>query len=398
MKLLSKPALFDQLADAVLSLFAGAVLVVVLFWAYYMAGLGAVSAVFFQPDGLTLVVGQGGRTGDGLEIRQTGEEGIAFASSSAVDVPAELYSRLIWTIEGLREQTDIHFVWATRRAPSTMREVPMQYTGEGLGQLDLALQRDWRESIVGIGLMIYGELPEPLIVRRLELRQATPDFASLVARLRAEWSVFEGWSQRSINFVMGGIPDGLFPPVLAAAAWCGLSSLFYLGLTLARRRSWRLQSFAVFFLVAWLALDARWQWDLWRQLELTYDQFAGKTWQEKRLAEEDGVLFQWVQKMKQHLPQSPVRLFVITADPAGATNYVQNRAHYHLLPHNVHSFLSRPPHEARPGDYVLVINPVQNIRYRSEDALLVWDEHDSLPADLIHSTAMGALFRVRQGS
>lgn len=383
-----------------LALVLGSGLTILLFCFYYLSDdrFGDYSAITFTKDDLTLVAGEGEKSESGLVIEQAGRQGVAFVSSSAVNIPSGVHTELRWDIDGLQAHTDIRFVWATKVAPSTMREVPLKKDDDGLDRINLDFQRYWQGTVVGIGLMIYGKISEPVTVRQLQIRQpASVDVPTLLTMLWKQWSVFQGWSQRSINFNREPQARSLFPPLLAAVTWVGLTSLIYTILAFIRRRRLPVQAFLIFFVAAWLALDIRWQSNLARQLALTYQQFAGKNWEEKRLSDIDGELFRFMLEVKNKLPKRPVRLFLITADPQGATNYLHSRAHYHLLPHNVYSKLSLPPTSVKTqkGDYILIINPIRNIGYNVNEKTLEWGDRHTLPVEPVYSTRMGALFRVR---
>lgn len=367
--------------------------------AYYLTGdrYGARTAQTLWETDFTLVAGQGGVTADGLEIRQVGPRGEAFASSSTLNVPAARYATLAWFIDGLREPADVRFVWATADAPRTLREVALSAPPAGL--VDLRALPEWQGVIAGVGIMVHGQPAQPVTLHKLEFRPPAPGAGALLAQVWREWSTFAGWSTRSINFVLGSVPRALFPPALAAALWVGLSGLLYAGLSRIRRRPWTLTPFAVFFLSGWLLLDVRWQADLWRQLQSTYRDYAGKPGEGKSLEKEDEKVLQFIAGVKQKLPARPVRIWLINADPVGATNYVRSRAHYRLLPHNVHSFFSTPPprENTRSGDYLLVLNPITGIRYDPAARVLRWGNGNSLPVELIYAAPPGVLLKVRDG-
>ena len=59
---------------------------------------------------------------------------------------------------------------------------------------------------------------------------------------------------------------------------------------------------ALMFVAAWFVLDARWQWNLARQVVVTARTYAGKDWREKHLAAEDGPLFEFIEKVRAKLP------------------------------------------------------------------------------------------------
>lgn len=386
-----------------LSLSISAALIILSFLAYYMTGnrFAGENIIAFGPEKLKLIAGQGQRTPQGIEVRRLGEQGFALVISANTQLPADFFSEFDWNIGGLQEETSLELAWIRQSTPNAINEATLVHYSMESGQVSLADIPEWQGVVTNIGLRIRGPLTEPITVRKLAFKPGTPSAVFLLASLWREWTAFEGWKGHTINFVVGGPLNTALPPAATAAAWFGLSSLIYMGLVLKRRASWSVQAFAVFFLVAWLALDARWQLDLWRQLQQTYSQFAGKDWREKHLADIDGQLFRFIESVKGKLHDkdydTPVRLFIVSADPNADTFYRRARAHYHLLPHNVFSRLSRPPNPrvANKGDYVLILRPLPHLSYDPNNRLLQWNNGNSLAVDPVYSTRLGVLFKVR---
>ena len=144
---------------------------------------------------------------------------------------------------------------------------------------------------------------------------------------------FEAWNGASINTIVGGadLQELPLPVLLGVAVVLAAAPL----VAIAR---WRPQwigaalplALALMFVVAWLLLDARWQWNLARQVAATARTYGGKDWREKHLAAEDGPLFEFIEKVRAKLPPTPVRVFMV-AD----AHYFRGRGAYHLYPHNV---------------------------------------------------------------
>jgi hypothetical protein len=157
---------------------------------------------------------------------------------------------------------------------------------------------------------------------------------------------------------------------------------------------------------AWLVADVRFKADLWRQLRLTQDRYAGKSWQEKRLSAEDGELFRFAMDVKAALPQAPQVIFLVTRDPEGADRYLALRSRYHLLPHNVNANYWYPPgpSEIRPGQYVLVFGPRPDVHYDEPSRSLRWwpdggigagAAHRELEVEPVLSSSLATLYRKR---
>ena len=81
-------------------------------------------------------------------------------------------------------------------------------------------------------------------------------------------------------------------------------------------RAAEIDPYAALFLLGWLVLDLRWQWDLRLRLEQTVERFAGKNEEDRRLAALDGDLYRFLLEVRQHfLPERPVRLFIVVRSP-----------------------------------------------------------------------------------
>jgi hypothetical protein len=273
------------------------------------------------------------------------------------------------------------------------REKVLPWVGPNGGELDLSAEPDWRDRIVAIGLVVSGPLPQPVVVRRLELRSAVPSTGELLRWAVDEWTAFEDWSQRSINYTSGAPLDALFPPVLVVALWVGFSSVLYALLDRPRRRTGGLAPYAALFLLGWLVLDLRWQWDLGQRLEQTARGFAGQDETGRRLAALDGDLYRFLLEVRRRLPEEPARIFIVSNDPTG---FWAGRARYHLLPHNGYAGLSRIPQpgEARAGDYVLILSPLPDVGYDPGPRVLA-GPNVRWPAEMLHVAASGALFRLQ---
>jgi hypothetical protein len=218
----------------------------------------------------------------------------------------------------------------------------------------------------------------------------------LLRQMVEDWTMFEDWSQRSINYTAGAPLNALVSTtVLMAALWVGFSAVLYAMFRPPRRAPGELMPYAALFLLGWLALDLRWQWDLGQRLERTAESFAGKDETARRLAALDGELYRFLLEVRRRLPEQPARLLIVSTDPGG---FLAGRARYHLLPHNGYAGFARLPHpgEARPGDYVLILEPLNGVRYDHERQLLE-SAGVQLPAERLYAAASGALFRVKGG-
>jgi hypothetical protein len=210
-----------------------------------------------------------------------------------------------------------------------------------------------------------------------------------------EWLAFEPWSGTSINTLTGGADAQDLPLPVLLAVLVGLAALAFAALA-----RWKPGLFGAiqgpvigaFFLGAWLILDARWQWNLVRQVDRTHHQYAGKSWRERHLAAEDGPLFAFIETVRAKLPAPPVRVFMVADE-----HYFRDRGAYHLYPYNVYFDPWRntiPPSTAmRAGDYVVVWQR-HGVQYNAAQQNLRWDDSPPVKAELVLLDAGGALFRI----
>jgi len=219
-------------------------------------------------------------------------------------------------------------------------------------------------------------------------------FVELAGDRVREWLAFEGFTGTSINSVTGGADVQDLPLPVMLAATLALAALAWLGLARWRSRIEALPSvLAVLFVAAWVLLDARWTWDLARQVRETGRTYAGLGWRERHLAAEDGALFAFIESVRTKLPSAPARVFM-NADE----HYLRGRGAYHLYPHNVKydPYRNTIPAAAefRPGDY-LVVYQRRGVQFDPVAQRLRWDGDDPVAAELLLSEPGAALFRIR---
>lgn len=383
-----------------LALLLGAGLTVAALLGYYLSleRYGQSETLRYGPDQLKLALGQGEETATGVTVRGLDEErGFAQVSGTLGSlIRAERVDELRWRIEGLQPDTEIDLLWIDQfRQP---RLAPLTHDGGDSGRMILTDVPDWQGVIAGIGLIVRTLPDGPLTVRELVLRPALPDAVGLLQRLWRQWTAFEGWRGYSEHLIVGGAGE-LAGPTPVVALWLLLSALVYGLLGGLRRHRRRLAPFVVLLLAGWLVLDLRWQWDLGRQLERSIAELAGKS-RVEQLRTYDNVMSDFIEEVRQALPAEPVRIFLLGGD---RESYEYARVPYRLIPHNVYGFRARPPPRralarfARPGDYLLVLLPVDDIRYRripGNEALL-WDD-EVLPVKVLLAERQGLLFQVRE--
>jgi hypothetical protein len=343
---------------------------------------------------LTLARGVGNVVGDELVVTDTDASGIVLVSVNS-DLRATDYAAIAWLAADVAERADVRMLWRSDYQPNKLNTAPITVEARALQPLTLAANPAWIGRVTGVALAVRGPLPQPIRIRGIV---AKPMGAFEVVGDRiAEWFAFEGWSGASINVVVGGadVQDLPLPPLFAAAFL--LSGCVLLALWRWRPRAMPARIAAAawlgVFVVAWLALDTRWAWNLVRQATITERTYAGKDIRDKHLAAEDGALFAFIEKARAIMPATPARVFV-TSDAL----YFGGRAAYELLPHNAYADRAggaMPPAGAlRPGDWVLVYQR-RGVQYDAAAHLLRWGPADTVTADVKLTAPGAALFLVR---
>ncbi len=311
-----------------------------------------------------------------VNLRSTDYPMIAW---DAIDVPATASAMLLW-----RNDYD----------PGRLFMHALTVESGHLAPAFVGRDPNWIGKIGGLALSLRGELPQPVVIRGVT---AKPMTAGEMLRDRAsEWFHFEPWNGASINVVVGGADAQELPLPVLLAIIVGVAAVGYAALARwCSRWVGPLRPVIVggFFLAAWLLLDARWQWNLLRQVALTGHQYAGKSWQERHLAAEDGPLFAFIEKVRGKLPPPPARVFM-----AADLTYFRDRGAYHLYPYNVY-FDPRtntipPPSAMRTGDYFVVFQR-KGVQYDAANQKLRWDGKEAIGAEFLLGDAGAALFRIR---
>jgi len=304
------------------------------------------------------------------------------------------YPVIEWDAAGVPDNVEATMLWYSDIDASRVFRHSLIVEGGRFAPVTLVQDRGWIGRIGGLALVLQGGFAEPIVVPGAA---AKPMSATQVLGDRVrEWLAFEPWNGASINGLIGGadVQDLPLPALLGAVA--GIAALAYAGIA-----RWKPLVFgpvlgagvAAMFVIAWIAVDARWQWNLLRQSSVTHAQYAGKSWQERHLAAEDGPLFAFIEKVRAKLPDPPARVFMVAAAQS-----LRNRGAYHLYPYNVYfdpwSDTVPPPSAVRTGDFIVVYQR-KGIQFDAAQHRLRWDDQAPIGVELLLVDAGAALFRVR---
>jgi hypothetical protein len=347
----------------------------------------------FDAKALAVAVGNGSIDGDALVVAPADASGTIIVTL-AVSVSAGDYSGVAWRVSGLPPGTEARLLWRSEFKKGRTFTLAIPTEGDRLAPVVTARDPNWIGPLNGIALALRLLVSEPVSVAGVALDPMT--LRSQVAGRVRDWSTFEAWNGASINTVVGGADLQELPlPVLLA-----LAAIFATATTVALAR-WRPHwigaglplALALMFVTAWLLLDARFQWNLARQVVVTARTYAGKDWHEKHVAAEDGPLFEFIEKVRAKLPPPPARVFMVAE-----AHYFRGRGAYHLYPYNVYfnpwTNMIPPASAMRSGDYIVVYQR-RGIQYDNAQGMLRWDGGPPIAAEPLVVEPGAALFRIR---
>ena len=371
---------------------AGVVLTFIGFVAYFHSGpwLTNVEARTLPGSDLKPARGQVRIEGSVAILEAPGDDGNVIAAASFPPFDAANYRFVQVRMTGAYPAGGAHFVWRAQKGENTVRRVPLLSSGGRILPVTLTELDGWRGQIAGVGIIARGPMSAPLVVQSVELRPSS--VWTTIDAMFSDWFEFEPWDGGSIHFMAGGNPSLAHPLPL----FLGIASLvgiaLYLALIVMGHTRFSAQVAIAIALLGWLAIDARWQWNLWKQLDITRFQYAGKSWEEKRRAAEDGRLFEFMRAARREIGAKPAHVYVFADD-----EFDRVRGAYHLFPLNLHV---RPkqaaivgPELLKPGD-VIVLYRKRGVQYVQGEKLLRWDGDRQVHAELLLFTEGNGVFRV----
>ena len=334
---------------------------------------------------LTMNKGQGNSDWGKLVIKALTDQGIAVASLSPPTFQAEKYPTITWSVSGATSSVEMEFLWRT--ADNRVFVRPLILAANILEPLEMAEDENWRGQIIYMAIIVKGTLAAPILVNGVSLGSAS--LSGVLPNMVKKWFALDQWQATSINFVDGGAIEKNVSPVLVIAAIILLALALNLILSIAKIMPLNISMVWGMVFFGWFILDIRWQANLFQQLDLTHQQFAGKTWEVKHLAAEDAALFDFMRKVKAALPPANGRILYFSDDA-----YSRGKGAYHLYPHNVLARNDLPPaSQIKTGDYIALFAK-KGVQYDRSHQSLMWCDGQSLKVDLLFLAEGNALFKV----
>ncbi len=379
---------------ALLAAFIGLLLTFTVLLLVELRGPGS-PPVTITPDQLQLRQGEGETASDRLMIRQEGANDTSIVLARLPAIEAHRYGRLQWQLDGLTDDQDLKLLWVSNQAPQQIRTLLLTDAQKQQGAVDLTTNVDWTGQISLIGIAVGGALSQPLTLTQISLIPAPRTVAGSVRNLLRPWYEREPWSMRSINYREHPENQWQTSPLMQATLWLVISAGTFLILSINTSGQARRTVLVALLLLAWLGLDAQWQWQLLTRLQETHERH-GDTPPGMRgpITDVDAWVADLVGGVRKYLRPKDARIVLVTKDPA---EQVPLRVRYRLLPLNVSPGQTRLPDASRmqAGDYLLLIQPPPDIRYRP-DIRVLGDETHQVPVESVAvMRGMAALYRVR---
>ncbi len=373
---------------ASVALFALAYLAVTVQGAWF----GGARTLHWTPHELTVARGSGQLRPDGLALTATDPTNTVIVSVNT-SLRSSDYPVIAWKTTGVPDAAEAGLLWRNDYEPGRVFNRRIDVEAGRVQPFSLLHDPNWVGRISGLALVVKGVSIEPIVIQAATAK--TMSAGELVGDRVSEWFTFEPWNGASINTLIGGADTQDLPMAFALALIVALAVAIYAAL--ARWKPGWLGPFRAavvggVFIAAWIALDVRWQWNLARQVTVTSQLYAGKSWRERHLSADDRAVFAFIEKVRASLPPPPVRVFMVADE-----HYYRDRAAYHLYPYNVYfspwDNSMPPPSAVRPGDYFVVYQR-RGVQYDAANRRLRWDANEPVSAELVLSDAGAAMFRI----
>ncbi|MCB1844205.1 MAG: hypothetical protein KDI09_14690, partial [Halioglobus sp.] len=286
---------------------------------------------------LKVVIGRGIVRDDSLLIN--GYEFYAIDHNAVAirrgSLQAARFPYLEYAIDGTNPGLSVNFSWRSTSDPRRVYSQALNARAGSPAVLQLQGLEGWQGTIIEVGIHVVAHDPRQSALIE-HLRFAPADWRLALASQLTAWTAFRGWNQRSINFLLGKNAENGLSPLPVIAAWAALSALVFCWVGWLRGRQ-RPAGYAVIALLAWMAMDLLWQFELNAQVRDSRFRFADKSMQERHEADLDAWVYRYVMRLKsEFLPAEPARVIVI--HDARKHHYDRLKAQYYLLPHNVYNF------------------------------------------------------------
>lgn len=281
---------------------------------------------------LQVVYGSMHKTRAGL-LLPPGSDRHAVLSTGPVRFNAENLEILNVDIEGTGRSKQTLF-WRTKTRPTEPFSREFIF---GAGPIMLSDDSNWQGEIIEIGIVLYANPKQPLVLHGLELEAATPH--TLLDFIASDWATPEYWDQTSVNRTELSATPSLPSLPLLAGLWvlfCWIALLVF-----NKRPAAPMYPMLGVALIAWLAVDARWLHNSYHQALVTQAHYADTSNREALESANDAANMEFAQQLREQLGPEPQRVIVVEA--GDHHKFISRRLKYALLPHAVYVNNGRLP-------------------------------------------------------
>ncbi|MGM0553003.1 MAG: hypothetical protein ACQETK_04255 [Pseudomonadota bacterium] len=302
---------------------------------------------------LQLAEGRGEVDGHALQLHGVGARGRAILVTGVPDGAPDLarLTELHIPAVGPDGIPDAVLMWVNAADPGTEHAERIDLEAG----LDLAEVSGWDGQPAMLGLLLQGPGVAGLQIRGLEFRGDAPGPLSALRAILRAWIEPVAFSNVTPGVVRAGPTDVPIRPTTVAIVWVLLALVVFVLVHRLRGAHGVSVGVVLLVLMAWFALDLRWQADLVHEHRNTFASHAGDPGQARVPADYGGQdLLALVTAAKEQL-EPDARVFTISGND-GLTRYVR----YRLLP--LPGFfqerLTRDVlRHARPGDALILLVP-----------------------------------------
>ena len=301
-------------------------------WLVASAGAGNKPAADFKAQQLRVIVGPLRHLHSRLELSPAAE-GRSIVSTGPVRLDSAALELVEVDIDGAAQSKQTLF-WRTAASPD---ELFTRNLVIGSGQVILSDDSHWQGQIIEVGLVLYPDSEDSLILRGMRFEAITP--WNLLRLTVNDWLTPRSWTQVSINRTELGDISSLPSLPMLAGCWVLFTWIALRLLTGAPPPLRPLLSVALF---AWLLLDVRWLHNSVHQALDTHAHYGNTTDHEALDIGDDAAIMALARQARTALGPEPRRVLLVAEDKRD--KFALWRLKYALLPHaaRVHNgYLSR---------------------------------------------------------
>ncbi len=314
--------------------------------------------------------------------------GYALLTSGPMSIQANSFRVLRFTWRPVDPVQEAAFFWRRNDDPENV--IRTDITTPGFNLKDLTTETDWRGEITEFGFLIAAKPGETVKIGKISLESD-----SLRNRLQLTWhawTVFEEWSQKSINFLNGGGSHQLVSLSVLVIAWLIVTiSLLCLLSMFDKKIDLRQIAVAssILFLAGWILLDFRWTSNNLQQIQRSLQSHMRADDQQNLNTTLVGEIYHYAERLKSDILGDKAARILIIGDE-NVVDYYMLRAKYHLLPHSVNI--------ARQFSRQAVANPLDFVLFFGQPGEIInvpgWNQGWQQALSEVESGDWGVVYRV----